>query len=274
MTFSEITQLPIGIGSATVGDLFSAIVTLLVCLLVIRILGRISAKLLSTTKLDLRVQRYVVRGIKLVAWIITVILVFESLNIHATSLVALLSVGSLGLTLAAEDILGNVAGGLVILSSRPFATGDFIEADSVSGTVDEITLNHTKLINPDGQVVFLPNKTLAATKLTNYTSLGRRRIARKVSVSYDAPTDTVKAACQAALDRTERLLADPAPSVYLSSYGSSSIEYAVYCWARPEDYWDAYFALGENLRAAFSAAGVEMTYDHLNVHLVEDRTRP
>lgn len=95
---------------------------------------------------------------------------------------------------------------------------------------------------------------------------------RKVTASYDAPTETVKAACREALAQTEHILEDPAPSVYLTNYGDSSIEYTVYCWATPENYWDVYFALGERLRETFAAHGVEMTYDHLNVHIVENRT--
>ena len=72
--------------------------------------------------------------------------------------------------------------------------------------------------------------------------------------------------------KIEHILEDPAPSVYLTNYGDSSIEYTVYCWATPENYWDVYFALGERLRETFAAHGVEMTYDHLNVHIVENRT--
>ena len=83
------------------------------------------------------------------------------------------------------------------------------------------------------------------------------------------PTETVKAACLAAVAATPNVLPEPAPVVYLTEYGSSAIEYSVRCWTRTEDYWNAFFALNENLRDAFAAAGVEMTYDHLNVHLVE-----
>ena len=136
------------------------------------------------------------------------------------------------------------------------------------GTVEEIALTRTKLVTPDGLTVLLPNKTLSASKLTNYTSLGRRRVCWKVSASYDAPTETVKAACLAALDGVEKTLSDPAPSVYLTDYGSSAIEYSVCCWCAPEDYWPVYYQMGENLRTAFERAGVEMTYDHLNVHLL------
>ena len=187
-------------------------------------------------------------------------------------LVALLSVGSLGVTLAAEDILGNVAGGLVILSAHPFSIGDYVEVGGVAGTVHEISLNHTKLVTPDGHLVMLPNKELASSQMTNYTVLGRRRVVQRVAASYDAPTETVKAACRRALEHTENLLEDPAPTVYLTAYKESSIEYTVYCWATPENWWGAYLALGEHLRDAFREYGVEMTYNHLNVHIIENQS--
>ena len=250
----------------------SALATLLICLLAVRIVTKAARRLLSRSKLDVRMQKYLLSAIKAVLYLITAIIVIGSLGIDMTSLVALLSVASLGITLAAEDILANIAGGLVILSSRPFTIGDYIEVSGVSGTVEEISLNHTKLTTPDGLLVMLPNKELASSKVSNYTLLGRRRVTRKVTASYDAPTETVKAACREALAQTEHILEDPAPSVYLTNYGDSSIEYTVYCWATPENYWDVYFALGERLRETFAAHGVEMTYDHLNVHIVENRT--
>ena len=261
------------LGNLPLSTILTAAVTLLICLVVVHILGKLLRRLLARTRLDERIQRYALAGAKLVLYIVTVVIVAESLNIPMTSLVALLSVGSLGITLAAEDILGNVAGGLVILSSRPFSIGDYVEVSGTAGTVYEISLNHTKLVTPDGHLVMLPNKELASSQMINYTVLGRRRAVQKVTASYDAPTDTVKQACLAAVAMTENVLEDPAPTVYLTAYKESSIEYSVYCWTAPENYWQVYTSLGENLRTAFAQAGVEMTYDHLNVHIVEDRTR-
>ena len=114
-----------------------------------------------------------------------------------------------------------------------------------------------------------PNKELSSSRIINYSTLGRRRIAHKVTASYDAPTEAVKAACMEAVAATPGILPDPAPTVYLTGYGASSIEYAVRCWATTADYWSAFYTLNENLRTAFAAHGVEMTYDHLNVHVVE-----
>ncbi len=257
------------LGNLPLSTVLTAAVTQLLCLAAVHILGKLLRRLLARTRLDERIQRYALAALKLLLYIVTVVIVAESLNIPMTSLVALLSVGSLGITLAAEDILGNVAGGLVILSSRPFSIGDFVEVSGTSGTVQEISLNHTKLVTTDGLLAMLPNKELASSKMINYTVLGRRRIVQKVTASYDAPTDTVKDACMAAVTMTENVLEDPAPAVYLTAYKESAIEYTVYCWATPENYWQVLMSVGENLRTTFARAGVEMTYEHLNVHIME-----
>lgn len=256
------------LGKVSLGDVLTAVVTLLLCLVVTRIVLKVVRRLAARTKLEPRVQKYLLSGLKLVLYLISAIIVVSSLGVDMTSLVALLSVASLGVTLAAEDILANVAGGLVILSSRPFSIGDYIEVSGASGTVEEITLNYTKLLTPDGLLVMLPNKTLADSQMINYTSLGRRRVTQVITASYDAPTETVRAACLQALGQTDHILQDPAPSVFVTNYGESAIEYTVYCWTAAETYLEVKFALCEHLRPAFEQHGVEMTYNHLNVHIM------
>lgn len=256
-------------GKLALENILAAILTLLVCLVVVRLLLKLTRRLLRRTKLEERIRRYILAGVKLLLYALTVVFTAGSLGVNMSSLVALLSVGSLGVTLAAEDILGNVAGGLVILSSHPFAIGDFIESGGVSGTVEEITLNHTRLTTPDGLTALLPNKELAASRVTNYTLLGRRRIVWKMSASYDAPTETVKAACCQAIEATDHLLEDPAPAVYLTSFDDSAIGFTVYCWAKTEDFWATQFALAENLRRAFQEHGVTIPYNQLDVHIQE-----
>ena len=253
------------LGGYSLSRILSAVLTLLVCLIVSRLLLKLAKRLLDRSKkLTARLRQIVLTSAKVVLYLLTGIITAEALGLNTSSLTALVSVLTLGVTLAAEDILGNVAGGLVILTSHPFNIGDDIEVADTVGTVREITLNHTKIETPDGQFVMQPNKELSSSRIINYTAMGRRRVVRTVTASYDAPTETVKAACLAAVAATPNVLQEPAPE-----YGSSAIEYSVRCWTRAEDYWNAFFALNENLRDAFAAAGVEMTYDHLNVHLVE-----
>lgn len=257
------------LGGYTLANILSALLTLLICLVVIRLLMKLVTRLLGKARrINDRLQKIILTSAKAVLYVLTVIITAEALGVNTTSLTAIMSVLTLGVTLAAEDILGNVAGGLVILSSHPFGLGDEIESGGLVGTVREITLNHTKIETADGQIVMQPNKELSASRIINYTALGRRRVVRTVTASYDAPTETVKAACLEAVATTPKVLPDPAPTVYLTNYGASSIEYSVRCWTAAEDYWNAFFALNENLRDAFGKHGVEMTYDHLNVHVI------
>lgn len=266
----ELTKLlQTSLGGYSLSHILSALLTLLVCLVAARLLLKLAKRLLHRVqRLNDRLRQIILTALKVVLYLLTGIITAEALGLNTSSLTALVSVLTLGVTLAAEDILGNVAGGLVILSSHPFNIGDEIEVSGTTGTVREITLNRTKLETADGHFIMQPNKELSSSRIVNYTALGRRRVVQRITASYDAPTDTVKAACLEAVAATPGTLEEPAPAVYLTDYGSSAIEYSVRCWTKAEDYWTAYFALNENLRTAFAAHGVEMTYDHLNVHVV------
>lgn len=258
------------LGGYSLGHILSAILTLLICLVAVRLLLKLAKRLLGRSKrMNDRLRQIILTAVKVVLYILTGIITAGALGLNTSSLTALVSVLTLGFTLAAEDILGNVAGGLVILSSHPFNIGDEIEVSGTTGIVREITLNHTKIETFDGQFVMQPNKELSSSRVINYTAMGRRRVVRKITASYDAPTEQVKAACLEAVAATPNVLPSPAPVVYLTDYGSSAIEYSVRCWTETKDYWGAYFALNENLRDAFAAHNVEMTYDHLNVHISE-----
>lgn len=258
------------LGGYSLGHILSAILTLLICLVAVRLLLKLAKRLLDRSKrMNDRLRQIILTAVKVVLYILTGIITAGALGLNTSSLTALVSVLTLGITLAAEDILGNVAGGLVILSSHPFNIGDEIEVSGTTGIVREITLNHTKIETFDGQFVMQPNKELSSSRVINYTAMGRRRVVRKITASYDAPTEQVKAACLEAVAATPNVLPSPAPVVYLTDYGSSAIEYSVRCWTETKDYWGAYFALNENLRDAFAAHNVEMTYDHLNIHISE-----
>ena len=258
------------LGGYSLGHILSAILTLLICLVAVRLLLKLAKRLLDRSKrMNDRLRQIILTAVKVVLYILTGIITAGALGLNTSSLTALVSVLTLGVTLAAEDILGNVAGGLVILSSHPFNIGDEIEVSGTTGIVREITLNHTKIETFDGQFVMQPNKELSSSRVINYTAMGRRRVVRKITASYDAPTEQVKAACLEAVAATPNVLPSPAPAVYLTDYGSSAIEYSVRCWTETKDYWGAHFALNENLRDAFAAHNVEMTYDHLNVHISE-----
>lgn len=257
------------LGNISLGTLLGTLLTLVICLVAVRLLTALLRRVLAQTHMDARVQKYLVRTVQLVLWVVTVLITADQLGIPVTSLVALLSVLSLAVSLAVQNVLANVAGGLVLLVTKPFAVGDYVDTPCGAGTVKELTLTYTYLDTPDGLRIAAPNSRLSAGKITNYTTLGTRRIQHSVSASYDAPVQTVRQALLDAVARTPGLLESPGPEVYVNAYGESGIEYIVRSWARTADYWTAYYALLENIKAAFDERAVEMPYNHLNVHIVD-----
>ena len=121
----------------------------------------------------------------------------------------------------------------------------------------------------DGKEIFVPNSQLSGTKIVNYTVLGRRRVDLNFTASYDAPTATVKQAIGEVLEDIPQIITDPPPEIHLSDYQASSIQYVVRAWTTAADYWTVYYAIQEGVREAFDRHGVEMTYDHLNVHILD-----
>ena len=256
------------LGIISVGALLGAVVTLVVCILAVRIITVLLRRVLGKTTLEQRVSKYIVSTVRFVLWVVTVLIVAQQLGIPVTSLVALFSVVSLAVSLAVQNVL---AGGLVLLVTKPFTVGDYIDTPSGEGTVREMSLTYTFLETMEGQRLAVPNSTLSSGKIINYSTLATRRLQHKITASYDDAAADVRRACLTAVGRTANVLADPAPVVYVSSYGESSIEYIVRCWTKTEDYWPAHYQLLEEIRTAFNEAGVEMCYNHLNVHIIEKK---
>ena len=257
-----------GWGKLTVGRVLSALLLLLVCLTLARLLLGTARRLVERAALDERIKRYILRGLRAFLYLLTALVMAGSLNIDVSSLIALVGVFGLAVSLAVQDVLGNVAGGMVLLFSKPFTLGDYVSTADGEGEVAEITLTHTKLDTPAGQRVMLPNSKLMAGQIVNYTVRGVRRADHAVSASYDDAPEAVRRACLRALERTPGILPDPAPQVVLTAYGESAIEYRVRFWAKTEDYWDAHFRSLEEIHRAFAEDGVTMTYNHLNVHIL------
>lgn len=250
----------------TLDRVLPAVILLVVGLLVIKAILKLADRSLSKSKLEKAAAGLIRSLTKVVLYLLLGMMVADRLSIDVTGVVALASVASLAVSLAFQDMLSNVIGGFTLLSNHPFKSGDFVEVAGQSGTVETIDITYTKLITPDQKVISIPNSSVVASQITNYSTEPTRRVDFAVSASYDAPISTVK---QALLDaaRVDDVLDDPAPFAAVEQYGDSAISYVLRVWAPSDRYWDVKFAINENIKVKFDQAGVEMTYPHLNVHL-------
>ena len=259
----------VNLGALTLNKVVHVLLLALIGVVVIRVILKLLDGMLARSKSLKSLSRYIHSVAKIAMTFILVLMVAEDMGIHTTSLVAMLSVAGLAVSLALQNTLSNVAGGIMLLVTNPFQVGDYVEADGISGTVHAIDLSYTAILTIDGKEIFVPNSQLSGTKIVNYTVLGRRRVDLNFTASYDAPTATVKQAIGEVLEDIPQIITDPAPEIHLSDYQASSIQYVVRAWTTAADYWTVYYAIQEGVREAFDRHGVEMTYDHLNVHILD-----
>ena len=259
----------VGLKELTLGSVFRVALLILIGYLVIRMIMRVVDRLLERSKSMVDIRVYISSGVKVFLWFLLALMIAGSLNIDVTSVIAMLSVAGLAVSLALQNTLSNLAGGLQILVTKPFVVGDYIDADGTAGTVAEIGLAYTKLTTPDAKRISVPNSQIAAAKVTNYTNEDGRRVDLIFSASYDAPTETVKTAIREVVDSIPAIRQDPKPVIWINAYGASSIDYVVRAWTTTQDYWDVYYTLMEGVRESFARYNVEMTYNHLNVHLLD-----
>ena len=141
----------------------------------------------------------------------------------------------------------------------------------MGGTVKEIGLIYTRVATPDNKVIYIPNSDISSSRIINYSAEEFRRIDLTYSASYDDGVDEVKAALFQAIDAIPEILRqeDKAPLVAVNKYGDSAIDYVVRVWVKNSDYWAVTYALNEAVKASFDRNQVEMTYPHLNVHMVK-----
>jgi small conductance mechanosensitive channel len=253
-------------GFAALNRFLPFLLILLAGVVVIRIIKAIVKKVLAKSKLEKAAHSLIRSLITAVLYILLGLMAASSLGIDITGVVALASVVTLAISLALQNCLTNLIGGFTLVWTHPFASGDFVEIAGESGTVKEIGMAYTKLITPDNKLVQIPNGTVVANDITNFSCTGTRRVDITVSASYDAPVNKVLAALEKA-GNVDGILTDPAIFTNVAAYGDHAISYLVRVWGPSEIYWDVHKAVTLKIKDVFDAEGIAMTYPHLNVHL-------
>ena len=176
----------------------SAVIIMVVGILLGRVIMTVVDKALNKSKLEKAAYSLIRSLLKAVLYILLGLIVASKLGVDVTGIIALASVLSLAVSLAVQDVLANLFGGLTLLYTQPFHSGDYVEIGATGGTVKEIGLSYTKLTTPDNKEISIPNKSVVAAEIVNYTTTGKRRVDFVVTASYDAPVQTVLASLRQA----------------------------------------------------------------------------
>ena len=260
------------VGSFLYNNLWSIVRFALILVLgaiAIKIVVAIFRKLVNRTKLKGAAGDFLASILRVVVIVVYIIVLLTTLGVDTTSIVALFTTFTLAISLAVQGTVSNIAAGLTLVNNKPFEEGDFVDIDGQSGTVLTITISCTKLKTGDNKVVIIPNSTVAAANIINYSTNDTRRLDLTFSVAYGTSVEKVKEVILGVIAGHEEILTTPEPMVRLTEHGASSLDFVTRVWVKQADYWNVNFDLKEEVLAAFEANGISVPFPQVDVHMVQ-----
>lgn len=228
---------------------------------------KLEKKLLSTEKLDVTITKTLMHVGVIALKVLVALALINYVGFDTSSITALIASLGVCLGLAVNGAVSNFAGGILLLVTRPFKVGDFIEVAGQSGTVSQINLIYTVIVTLDNKHVHIANSTASSATVVNYSEEATRRVDQVFSIAYNADYDKARGILLRLAEENRAVLEDPAPFVRMSSHSASSIEITTRLWVKAADYWDVYFYMLEETKKAFDEAGIEIPFNQIDVHM-------
>lgn len=253
-------------------NLVKALAIFVLGLLIIRIVTTtVKKNSVKSRRLDNAASTFITSLVALVAYIALALTLIGTLGFSTAGIVAAFSSVMLAIALGMQNALSSLTNGILLIFTKPFQSGDYVDIGGTAGTVKEIKLFSVKIVTPDNLTVVIPNSTVLESVITNYSRMSLRRLDLVVPVSYNADVGRIKELVTEFIGGDARIAALPAPFFRLTEYGASSLNFTLRVWTEPGVFWDVKFDLLEGIFKIFKENGIEIPYDQLDVHVVDKK---
>lgn len=234
-----------------------------------KLTGKLVVKILVKRNVDKSVHHFLSKFADFLIRVMFVVMALSNLGFNINSFVAALGAAGITAGLGLKDCIAQFASGIQILFNKPFNSGDFIEIDGLTGTVEDIRFMNTSLITVDNKKIIIPNNHITANDLINYSSQSTRRIDFVYSVSYNQDIEKAKQILLQTASENKFVLKTPEPYVGVKEHGNHGINLACLVWCDVKDYWDTFYSMQESVKIAFDLNNIEIPYEQLDVHIKE-----
>ncbi|HYE31615.1 MAG TPA: mechanosensitive ion channel family protein [Methylomirabilota bacterium] len=247
-------------------QIIGAIMIMLAGFMLSRWLARMLNEGLEKNNIEPPVRLLMVRVVRLVVLVLTLVIALDKLQVQIAPLIAGIGVAGLGVGLALQGVLGNLLAGLVIIFTKPFRVGEYIEIHGEEGTVAQIELLSTILTHADKSRVIIPNRKILGEILHNYGKI--RQIKLTIGVAYSTDLNRAITVVQQTLRQNPRVLKEHEPGVGIGALGDSAINLTVTPWVTVADYGAAQQELYKSIVEAFRANRLEMPFPQREIRVL------
>ncbi len=253
---------------STINDFFYILILIILAWLLILILDTfveewfkpLAAK--TETDIDDQLIPLFSKTIKIIVIIITGIMILSELKFDVTALVASFGIGGLALAFAAQETIADIFGGITILTSRPFKTGDYIEIEGLQGTVVEISLRHTKIHRFEGGILTIPNRKVTNSIIRNNTAEKKRKVVLKIGLTYETDIKKIELAKKTITDLLkEKKEVDEDIIVRFDGFGDFSLILTVIYYIKDKKNWLMIRSdINTEIKKQFDSKGIDFAY--------------
>lgn len=231
---------------------------------------KLLTKSFEKVKMDVSLEKFFLKVVNITLHIIVLLSALNALGISTTGLLAALSGAVVAIALALKDSLGSIAGGIIILLTKRFETGDYIEINGDEGTVTQVDLMHTTLKTLDNRHVVIPNAVALNSRIVDYSSEDLRRLDVVFQIGYGDDSEKAKQIILDTVNKHKMALNEPEePFARVTGFGESAVEITLRVWCERANYWQLKFDILEQIKTEFDQNGISIPFNQLAVHITE-----
>jgi len=247
-------------------QIVGALIILFIGVIIAWWIGRTLKNWLDSKHVEPPIAMLAVRVVRLLVFLVALLQALEKLSVPIGPALAGIGVAGVGVGLALQGVLGNLVAGLVIIFTKPFRVGEYIEVAGVGGQVKHIELFSTMLLHTDMSRVQIPNRKLVGEIMHNYGQI--RQLDMGVGVGYSTDMVSAQKIVREILSANTRVLKDPAPFIGITNLGDYSIQITVKPWTKVADYLPAQVEIYEEILNRFRANKIEIPFPQREIRLL------
>ena len=199
---------------------------------------------------------------KVALHVLVIFVIAGQVGIKESSVAAILASAGIGIGLALQGGLSNLAAGVIIILAKPFVASDYIieSTNNYEGAVKKIELYYTTLATFDNQMVVIPNSILAGKTIINVTAMEERRLEIILDIYYEADLNKAKATLLKILNGDEGIIQEREINVFVEALGTQTVQLGLWAWVTNDDYDDVRWRINEKIKEAFDQGDIEICH--------------
>ena len=247
-------------------NIVAAIAIIIVGMIIARMISNTVNKLMRARHIDATVADFLSALVRYGIIAFTLIAALGRVGVQTASVIAVLGAAGLAIGLALQGSLSNLAAGVLLVTFRPFRSGEYVDLGGVAGTVLQVQIFSTTLRSADGRIIVVPNGKIIAGNIINFSREPVRRNEFIIGVAYDSDIDLVTKLLTDIIQADDRILKDREMTVRLNELGASSINFVVRVWSNSSDLQNVYWDVLEKVKRSFDEHGISSPYPQMDVN--------